>query len=230
MNNHISIVMEFLKWLRGRGRGRALHELDQFDVDEWLTTGPSMRYHLRAFLQWAAQRRHVGDVVVPVRKSRQHTAPIDADQRWDMARNLLHNNEIALPYRVAGLLVLLYAQPMATLVEMTVDQVIRGDDGVYVRFGPLPLHLPEPLDALMVRLIEEPSGKASIARRDRSVWLFPGAQPGRHISYIRMVTQLHRIMRLTWPSTAPLFHSMVSPAVAASWSRRRPRTNECRAG
>lgn len=40
---------------------------------------------------------------------------IDADLRWDMARNLLHNNEIALPYRVADLLVLLYAQPMATL-------------------------------------------------------------------------------------------------------------------
>ncbi|MFR9769303.1 hypothetical protein [Nocardia sp. SC052] len=191
LRNRIRTVMEFLEWLRGRER--ELHQLDQFDVDEWLTTGPTTRYHLRAFLRWAAQRGHVGDVIVPVRKSRQHTPPIDADQRWEIARNILHNNEIALPYRVAGLLVLLYAQPMATLVEMTVDRVMRSDDGVYVRLGTLPLHLPEPLDALMVRLIEEHSGKASIARRKRSVWLFPGAQPGRHISYIQMVTQLHRI-------------------------------------
>ncbi|WP_433678745.1 hypothetical protein [Nocardia sp. CA-119907] len=200
LRNRISTVTEFLGWLRERGR--ALHDVDQSDVDEWLTTGPSTRYHLRAFVQWAARRGHVGDVVVPVRKSRQHTAPIDADQRWDMARNLLHNNEIRLPYRLAGLLVLLYAQPMATLVEMTVDQVIRGDDGVYLRLGPLPLHLPEPLDALMVQLIEEHSGKASIARRERSMWLFPGAQPGRHISYIQMVTQLHRIGIHSMPTRA----------------------------
>ncbi|MFI7670805.1 hypothetical protein [Nocardia sp. NPDC049526] len=174
-------MTEFLGWLRERGR--ALHDVDQAHVDEWLTTGPSTRYYLRAFLQWAARRGHVGDVVVPVRKSRQHTAPIDADQRWDMARNLLYSNELALPYRVAGLLVLLYAQPMAALAEMTVDQVIRGDDGVYVRLGPLPLHLPEPLDALMVRLTEEHSGKASIARRERSVWLFPGraARPAHQL-------------------------------------------------
>lgn len=191
VRNRVSIVMEFLVWLRERGQ--TLHDVDQGDIDEWLTTGPSTRYHLRAFLLWAAQRGHVADVVVPVRKPRQHAAPIETDQRWVMARNLLHSNEIALPYRVAGLLVLLYAQPMATLVEMTVDQVARRDDGVYLRLGPLPLHLPEPLDVLVVQLVEEHSGRASVARKVRSPWLFPGAEPGSHLGYIRMVTQLHRI-------------------------------------
>lgn len=190
LRNRISIATEFLAWLRGRGQ--ALYDADQADIDEWLTTGPSTRYHLRAFLLWAVQRGHAVDIVVPVRKSKRHTAPIDADQRWDMARNLLHSNDVALPYRVAGLLVLLYAQPMATLVEMTVDQVIRSE-GIYLRLGPIPLHLPEPLDDLVVRLVEEHSGQALITRRERSTWLFPGAQPGKHISYIRMVTHLHQI-------------------------------------
>ena len=36
--------------------------------------------------------------------------------------------------------------------------------------------------------------------------------------------------RLTWPSTGPLFQGRVSPAVTASWSRRRPVTKECSAG
>lgn len=42
--------------------------------------------------------------------------------------------------------------------------------------------------------------------------------------------RLRSLTRVTWPSTWPELHEVVSAAVTASWSRRRPLTRLCRAG
>ena len=200
VRDRITIAIEFLTWLRSRHQ--SLDTTVQTDIDEWLITGPSTRYGLRTFLQWAARNRHVHGVEIPSRRTAHHTPALDADHRWELARNLLHNNEIGLTYRVAGLLVLLYAQPMTAIIELTVEQVTRSADGVFLSLGEIPLQLPEPLDVLVARMVDNHHGHASVARQQRSPWLFPGAHPGRHISYIRLVTEMHRLGIHARPSRA----------------------------
>ncbi len=67
---------------------------------------------------------------------------MDDEQRWAIASRLLHDDDLCLTDRVAGCLVLLYAQQLSRIVAMTVDQVCTGDDGVYVRLGTGPALLP----------------------------------------------------------------------------------------
>lgn len=141
VRDRITIAIEFLTWLRSRHQ--SLDTTVQTDIDDWLITGPSTRYGLRTFLEWAARNRHVQGVEIPSRrKTAHHTPALDADHRWELARNLLHNNEIGLTYRVAGLLVLLYAQPMTAIIELTVEQVTRSADGVFLSLGEIPSNYP----------------------------------------------------------------------------------------
>ncbi|MFD3458316.1 hypothetical protein ACFWVM_01260 [Nocardia fluminea] len=200
VRDRITIATDFLTWLRARGQ--ALLDVGQADIDEWLTTGKTTRYDLREFLRWAVRNGYVGDVIIPHRTSHRHTPPVDADQRWTMARNLLHNNDIAIPYRAAGLLLLLYAQPMTKIIQLQVAHVLQADAGVYLSLGSTPMHLPDPLDELVIRLVEEHVGHSAHGRGERSPWLFPGARPGRHISYIQMATGLHDLDIHALPSRA----------------------------
>ena len=69
------------------------------------------------------------------------------------------------------------------------------------------------------------------------IWL---QGPGHSVSRMRLrsrsglarpnIWRLSILMRLTWPSTMPLFQRWLSPAVTASWSRRNPATNDRSAG
>jgi hypothetical protein len=48
--------------------------------------------------------------------------------RWQQARKLLHDDSISAEDRVAGLLVLLYAQLTATVGRLTFDAIPTGAD------------------------------------------------------------------------------------------------------
>ncbi|MFF7941545.1 hypothetical protein ACFZC5_17680 [Nocardia gamkensis] len=217
VRNRITIAIGFLDWLRFRNH--TLDTIAQGDIDEWLTTGASTRYQLRTFLRWAVHNHYTGDLEIPHRKTIGHIPALDADHRWVLAHNLLHNNEIGLTYRVAGLLVLLYAQPMIAIIALTMDQVARDADGVLLSLGEIPLELPPPVDELVVRLMDEPHGHSSVGRQQRSRWLFPGAHPGRHISYNRMVTELHRLGIKALPSKAAALLDLCTQLPPAVLSR-----------
>ena len=91
---------------------------------------------------------------------------------------------------------------MTAIIELTVEQVTRSADGVFLSLGEIPLQLPELLDVLVARMVDNHHGHSSVARQQRSPWLFPGAHPGRHISYIRLVTEMHRLGIHARPSRA----------------------------
>ncbi len=74
------------------------------------------------------------------------------EARWQHARRLLHDDTIKPEDRVAGLLVLLYAQGPAAISRLTLDQVHAGQQHVRLRLGREPVVLPEPLDALVLQL------------------------------------------------------------------------------
>jgi len=111
-----------------------------------------------------------------------------ADGRW-----LLHDDTVKPEDRVAGLLVLLYAQWPAALSRLTVEHVEQHDNQVRLRLGREPIELPEPLAGLLLQVVAARRGKAVVGDKGTSHWLFPGGQPGRAISAFGLAERLRKL-------------------------------------
>jgi hypothetical protein len=205
----------------------------QGDLETWLTTAqPTHRRDAGNFVRWARKQNLTRLDYAAVRWDGP-TAVIDAETRWTLARRLLHDDVLKPEDRVAGLLVLLYAQTAATISRLTLDQIQTSDTHVRLRLGREPVLLPEPLAGLVRQLINTRHGHAAIARPDTSPWLFPGGRPGHPISAFRMAERLRQIgIHATQSRSAALFQlSTELPAavlarmlgihitVAAAWQR-----------
>ena len=101
-----------------------------------------------------------------------------------------------IPHRswVAGLFLLLFAQPLNKILRMTRDQVTENEGGrVIVTFDTVPIELPPDVGTLVLEHIRG-RGPASygIAGTD---WLFPGRLPGRslHTESVRRILVSHGI-------------------------------------
>ena len=85
---------------------------------------------------------------------------IDTETRWEQARWLLHDS-LKPEDRLAGLLVLLYAQRASAINHLTLDHLQDDSNEVRLRIGREPVVLPEPLATLarqvLVADIQDPA-------------------------------------------------------------------------
>lgn len=169
-------AIAFLAWLAERDR--TLADTEQGDIEAWLDEGPASAHEVKDFLGWAAQRKATGRFEIPSPPLREGTA-LDDDQRWAIVARLLHDDGLCLTDRVAGCLVLLYAQQLSRIVAMTVDQVISDDDDVYLSLGNGRALVPEPLGSLVVELVATGRPYVGLGSPAPHTWLFPGLHPGR---------------------------------------------------
>ncbi|MGP4092169.1 hypothetical protein [Streptomyces sp. KR55] len=108
------------------------------------------------------------------------------------ARRLLHDDTIRTEDRLAGLLLLLYAQWPSAISRLTVDHIEEAGGAVRIRLGDVPVDLPEPVADLALQQVAARRSHAVLARTD-SFWLFPGGQPGRPISAWAMGERLRKL-------------------------------------
>jgi hypothetical protein len=123
---------------------------------------------------------------------RQWAGPIDAfdhDKRWAIARSLLHDDDLNTEDRIAGLLVVLYAQVTTRVSNLRREQFVPNGNGIQVALGTAVLDLPQPMVTLFVKLDEERAN----TERSRSVWMFPGRPWTRPISPGRLRDRLTTI-------------------------------------
>ena len=66
-------------------------------------------------------------------------------------------------------------------------------DGVRLRLGRVPIHLPEPVATLARTVLADRKGHATIGARQPSPWLFPGGQPGRPLTTARLTRRLNEL-------------------------------------
>lgn len=169
-------AIAFLAWLAERDR--TLADTQQGDIEAWLDEGPASAHEVKDFLGWADQRKATGRFETPSPPLREGTA-LDDDQRWTIVARLLHDDDLCLTDRVAGSLVLLYAQQLSRIVAMTVDQVISDDNDVYLSLGAGRAPVPEPLGSLVVELVATGRSHIGLGSPAPHTWLFPGLHPGR---------------------------------------------------
>jgi hypothetical protein len=106
----------------------------------------------------------------------------------------LGDADLDLRDRVAGCLVLLYAQPVSRILMLTTDHVTTSRNRIAIRLGNTPLELPEPLGQLTARLASERPGRATTAVGGSApAWLFQGMRVGTPLDETHFRRRLQRL-------------------------------------
>jgi hypothetical protein len=184
-------AIAFLDWLTEHRL--TLGTCGQADLDRWLTDNTATnRGPAGHFIRWAHKNK-LTSVRVGAHRWMGPTQPLDDQHRWNTARRLLHDDTLKPDDRLAGLLVLLYAQTPAAICRMTIVDVEPEMDPVRLHLGSSPIHLPEPVANLARLVAENRKGHATIGALTPSIWLFPGGQPGRPISTGQLTQRLNKL-------------------------------------
>jgi hypothetical protein len=192
VRQQVRAAIGLLDWLRGRGL--TLASCQQADLDAWLTSEDvSRRAEAGHFIRWAISQRLNRKLRFAAIRWTGPARPLDQEGRWQQAKRLLHDSTLDTDDRVAGLLLLLYAQRLTTISRLTVDDIDTSKGTVKLRFGNVPVVLPEPLSTLVRDLATTRRGHAVLGDLGKSRWLFPGGQPGRPVSADRLGQRLRLI-------------------------------------
>jgi hypothetical protein len=188
---NIGAAAVFLNWLSAQHL--TLATCTQAHLDRWMTTATSaQRGRTGPFIRWAKKQK-LTRLEFPATGWAGPTGVLDTEGRWEQARRLIHDDSLPSEHRLAGLLVLLYAQTPATISRLTINDVETDDNQTRLRLAREPIVLPEPLSDLVGQLIATRRGHARIGHQSGSPWLFPGGRPGQPISSYQLGQRLHQI-------------------------------------
>ncbi|MEW2121203.1 site-specific integrase [Streptomyces sp. NPDC005474] len=201
---HLRAAVYLLDWLGEQDL--TLTTCRQADLDRWMTSDDVLlRTEAGHFVRWALAQKITRGLSFPAVRWNGPTQPMDNEARWDTARRLLHDDTLKPEDRLAGLLLLLYAQWPAAISRLTVDHVEETDTVVRIHLGAVPVELPAPVAELALQQVAVRRSHAVLARTD-SPWLFPGGQPGRPISAWAMGERLRKLgIRLAEARSTALF-------------------------
>jgi hypothetical protein len=183
----------FLRWLHAHQF--ALATCTQADVDTFISEHPKTRPHLDVLLRWASRQELCNHLMV--RRVRGGPAPrmMSVSERWAMLERLLNDEGLDLRDRVAGCLVLLYAQPLTRLLALRVEHVrVVGDHGerIFLRLGGDAVEVPPKLGGLIAELLARRASPCALSLPP-SPWLFPGLKPGQALSGVRLKVRLNKL-------------------------------------
>ncbi|OIK08129.1 hypothetical protein BIV23_00930 [Streptomyces monashensis] len=170
-------VARLLEWLHDGGTTLAACTQDQ--VDAWLSEGPTTRAAVRAFLLWTSRRGHSRPLTAPVISHYITARTIGKDQRWALVRHLVHDEQLQVADRAAGLLLLLFAQPVGRISRLTTEHIVDRGDTLALKLGRVPVEIPAPLDDLIRQLAKRRNGRAATVPLEEPKWLFHSIYPGQ---------------------------------------------------
>ena len=175
-------------------RGCSLADCRQGDIDAWLTRQPlHITRPARAFVQWAIERHTMARLDYPAAKAAGSIVAIGDNDRWAVARRLLHEPGIDVADRVAGCLIVIYAQPLVRVSRLTTSDVTIEPDRVRLTVGDSAIQIPHPLDRHLRELVSSPA-VAGTVRLPTTEWLFPSARAkGRPIGPLAISKRLKRL-------------------------------------
>src|ERR1039457_5508638 len=205
----------FLQWLSARGL--TLASCRQPDIDAWYAeNNEHARNYSRPFLQWCMNSKLTGRFRLPQAVIR-HAAPLRDHERVSRLGRILTAGNLPLRSRVAGAIVLLYAQPLSRIVRLSLEHVIRDGDEVLLRLGDPPRPVPGPVAGLLLSWIGSrtqtknptkpkqpplvPGGPGSRWAPTRSpCWSTTSASPRPPGGHQRSASTSWRCPRPSWPT------------------------------
>ncbi len=201
---NVRAAIALLDWLAARGL--TLENARQGDLDAWLGDARAAhRTDAGNFVRWA-RRNKLTTLDFAATRWAGPSGVIDTETRWEQARWLLHDDSLKPEDRLAGLLVLLYAQRISAISRLTLSHVQAAGGQVLIRLGREPVMLPDPLGALALQVAATRRGHATLGDDGTSAWLFPGGQPGQPISAFQLGERLRKLgIRCGQSRSAALF-------------------------
>lgn len=190
IRQQVADAAAFLHWLDTSGL--TLSTCTQTELDQWLAR-PQQASRSANFVRWATTHRHAFRLTAPATRWNGPAGPLDQDRRWADARRLLHDTECPVTERVAGLLILLYAQKLNIISTLTIQHVHHRKGQTFLSLGRTPIVLPTPLDSLVNQLVATRKAPSSSLIDTPSTWLFPGRWPARPLSADALARRLHAI-------------------------------------
>lgn len=175
----ITEAAKLLIWLRGT-HAIGAYELRQAHIDEYLSSGPSTRKHVRNFVRWLNQqnRRPYGQLDAPFRPA--HSVPmITQNERIELVRNCLDYNHVTTSTRLAGLILLLWAHPINKIAMLTHDDIDSSPEGMFLKLGTIPTAIPEAITEMFWH--QRQGSENRNTTNTNTKWLFPGTRAGQHI-------------------------------------------------
>ncbi len=180
----------FLGWLTDRSL--ELADCRQAEIDAWHAEHKQHdRTALRAFLLWCVNTKATRRFTLPTTQPGQ-AAPLTHTRRIELLRDVLTTADAPLRSRVAAGLLLLYAQPISRIVQLTVEDIMRDDDQVLIRLGDPPSPVPPPFAALLLDYAAHRSNMRT-ATNPGSTWLFPGRRAGQPLRPEHLATLAHEL-------------------------------------
>lgn len=140
-------------------------------------------------------------------------APLSQQHRLQLLRRALNEQHTPTRVRVAACLVLLYAQPMARLVRLSVDDIPVDDDQVLLRLGTPATPAPEPFGELLATYLRERANMNTATNADTR-WLFPGGRAGQPLAPSGLSRQLRTFGMPTTQARTAAFRQLVLQAPA----------------
>lgn len=159
----------------------SLSALTQTDWDRYCVERAGQAATARTFLIWAHRASLTAKLTLATRARVHPEVTLADEERWAQVEQLLHDDTLRLPARIAGLFMLLFAQPLSRICRMRADQIVEArEEHLTVTFDAVPIELPEPLSDLIRRHLNQRGHASYASRPDR--WLFPGGIPGRPLT------------------------------------------------
>jgi len=180
---------EYLQFVEKQGHTTL--SIPQRILDAYVADSANRHDHLGHFTRWLKENR-LATAVAAYRPRNESMSTIAPDERWSLARWLLRDETLDPRDRVAGLLVLLYGQPVSRIVPIPRSAVHFNEQSVSITLTSAkePIELPERLAHAVKRLYETP---VTTHRDAADTWLFPGRWPGRHLTAGALASRLRRL-------------------------------------
>jgi hypothetical protein len=179
----------FLAWLASRGK--TIATCQQADVDEWLSGGPTTRHAIRTFTVWSTRQKVSPSLAIGFRQARSSRL-ITQDERLDLLARCLTGEPETLPYRVAAVLLLLYAQPLVRVARLRTENILVAPAETSIQLGRSPAAVPGPFARLLRdHLAARPNMRT--ANTSGNQWLFPSTRAGQHLHPQSIMARLRGI-------------------------------------
>lgn len=166
----------------------------QEDLDLWLTTHPTRRRSIGAFIRWSSARRLNTKMALTAERTGLRSQFITETALNEQLKRCLNDDQLPLDVRIAGALIGLYGLPVVRLVELTTDRFERTGDNAYLTIERNPVLLPPKLVLLIEEQVSRPTVRSMLRppQDGRPTYLLPGLPAHRPITAQRMVNKLRK--------------------------------------
>ena len=187
----ITEAIKFLTWLHSTHH-RTLASCRQQDVDEWLASGPTTRLKIRNLLAWAKKTR-VNKSVQITHQQPPPSRALTQQQRLAWLRELLDGDSESLAYRVAGILLLLFGQPLTKIAALPTSAITITENDMRISLGQEPIPVRNRSQTCWATTW--PAGRIS---EQRPEWrphhgCSRSSRPGRHLGPNFIMTRLRNL-------------------------------------